>query len=278
MTKPDTIDEATPDSTLRRLRNRTIAVLFIGFVFLTSFFFFFFAAGIWMVTRPFDRRLRLLHRYTSHWAALYLWLFPPWSVTVHGREKIDPDATYVIVSNHQSLVDILVLFLLFRHFKWVSKAELFHIPLIGWNMWLNRYVRLVRGNSKSIRHMYDACEQHLVEGSSILMFPEGTRSPTGRMRDFKEGAFLLAQRKAVPILPLVINGSKNALPKSSLNFHGNTHIELEVLDPIPPEGFTEESIDDLRLRIRELIRERVWEEQEAQSASRGTPRNTDELP
>ena len=183
---------------------------------------------------------------------------------VRGREKIDPHTTYVIVSNHQSLVDILVLFLLFRHFKWVSKAELFQIPLIGWNMWLNRYVRLVRGNRTSIRKMYGACEQHLEEGSSILMFPEGTRSPTGLMRDFKEGAFVLAQRKSVPILPLVINGSKNALPKRSLNFHGMTHVELDVLDPVSPEAFSDETVDDLRLRIREQIRERVWEEQREQ--------------
>ena len=253
----------TTEGAVRRLRNRTIAVIFIAFVFLTSFFFFLVALLIWLTTRPFDRRLRLLHSFTSRWAALYLWLFPPWSVTVRGREKIDPHTTYVIVSNHQSLVDILVLFLLFSHFKWVSKAELFKIPLIGWNMSLNRYVRLVRGNRQSIRKMYGLCEQHLEEGSSILLFPEGTRSPSGLMRDFKEGAFVLAQRKSVPILPLVINGSKNALPKSSLNFHGMSHVELDVLDPISPEEFSEEPVDDLRLRIRELIRERVWEEQSA---------------
>ena len=244
----------------KRAVYRFVAILYITFIFVTSFFFFPFAVLLRLVTAPFDRRLTLLHKFTCFWASLYIWVFPPWSVTVHGREKIDPNKTYVIVSNHQSMVDILAAFTLFTHFKWVSKAELFHIPLIGWNMYLNRYVRLERGRSRSIRKMYAACEHHLKQGSSVFLFPEGTRSSTGKMRAFKEGAFVLAKRLHVPILPLVINGSKNALPKNSLNFHGKTNVHVQVLDEVPPEHFEDLATSELTTYVRELIRTRVAEE------------------
>ena len=249
-----------PATLAQRLLYRFIAVLYIAFVFFTSFFFFLIACAIWLVTRPFDRRLRALHRFTCYWASLYIWIFPPWAVQVEGRENFDNDATYVIVSNHQSLVDILAAFMLFRHFKWVSKAELFRIPLIGWNMSLNRYIRLKRGHKGSIREMYGACETHLKEGSSIFLFPEGTRSETGKMREFKDGAFVLAKRHGIPILPVVINGSKNALPKDSMNFHGHTDVHLRVLPPIPAETFTDTTVEELKSQVRELIRGHVAEE------------------
>jgi len=104
---------------------------------------------------------------------------------VEGREKIRRDATYVIVSNHQSQLDILVLFRLYVHFKWVSKSEIFKIPLIGWNMVMNRYIKLRRGDKESIAQMMADSEERLAEGSSIFIFPEGSRSPDGRLKPFK---------------------------------------------------------------------------------------------
>ncbi|XOV88891.1 MAG: lysophospholipid acyltransferase family protein [Pseudomonadota bacterium] len=247
----------------QRLLYRLIAILFLVFIFVTSLIFFVVALLVWAATAPFDPRRRILHLFTSFWASLYIWVFPPWSVHITGREKFDPTKTYIIVSNHQSMVDILAAFTLFRHFKWVSKAELFRIPLIGWNMSLNRYVKLQRGHKRSIREMYTACERHLAEGSSVFLFPEGTRSATGRMREFKEGAFVLAKRHQLPILPMVINGSKNALPKNSLNYHGRTRVELEVLDELAPEAFAHLTVTELTEMVREQIRCRVVEEQAA---------------
>tara|TARA_B110000914_G_scaffold50933_1_gene43733 strand:- start:77 stop:817 length:741 start_codon:yes stop_codon:yes gene_type:complete len=236
---------------------RLIAILYIAFVFLTSAFFFLVALAIWLTTVLFDKRLWLLHRFTCVWASSYIWLMPPWSVSIKGKENIDANDTYIIVSNHQSLVDILVAFTLFTHFKWVSKAELFNIPLIGWNMSLNRYIRLRRGNNKSVKTMYKACEKHLKQGSSIYLFPEGTRSESGKMRKFKEGAFVLAKRLQKPILPIVINGSRTALPKNSFNFHGETHIEVTVLPPILPESFQEDSAKDLAEQVQHLIKQHI---------------------
>lgn len=242
---------------LQRLLYRLIAVVYIAFVFLTSSVFFIIALLIWLITYPFDKRLWLLHRFTCFWASLYIWVMPPWDVTITGKEHIDPNETYIVISNHQSLVDILVAFTLFFHFKWVSKAELFSIPLIGWNMSLNRYIKLRRGNSKSIKQMYNACETHLNEGSSVYLFPEGTRSETGEMRTFKEGAFVLAKRLHKPILPLVINGSRTAVPKNSFNFHGKTHIRVEVLPPVQPSTFEEETARNLADKMHDMIKDRV---------------------
>ena len=242
---------------VNRLTFRLIAILYIAFVFVTSAFFSLIACAIWLTTVLFDKRLWLLHRFTCYWASLYIWVMPPWSVSIEGKEHIDENETYIIVSNHQSLVDILVAFTLFTHFKWVSKAELFNIPLIGWNMSLNQYIRLRRGNNKSVKTMYRACEKHLNHGSSVYLFPEGTRSESGQMRPFKEGAFVLAKRLQKPILPIVINGSRTALPKNSFNFHGDTHIEVTVLPPISPESFGQASSGELAEQVQRLIGQRI---------------------
>ncbi|MDM8538884.1 lysophospholipid acyltransferase family protein, partial [Desulfobacterales bacterium HSG17] len=153
------------------------------------------------------------------------------------------------------LLDILVAFGLFCHFKWVSKIEIFQIPFIGWNMWLNRYVPLRRGDGESIKKMYMISEERLREGSSVYFFPEGTRSKTGEMRPFKPGAFILAQKLQLPVLPIAISGTRAALPKYSLSFHGAHPITVEVLDEIPYEQFAHLSVDEVAAMVRQTIGE-----------------------
>jgi 1-acyl-sn-glycerol-3-phosphate acyltransferase len=214
---------------------------------------------IWLLTVLFDRRLVWLHMFTSFWACLYLWIMPAWSVAATGRDKIRPGANYIVVSNHQSQLDILVAFRLFFPFKWVSKAEVFRLPFIGWNMVLNRYIRLKRGDKESIRQMMAACEKALARGCSVFFFPEGTRSKTGRLKPFKPGAFILAHQKKLPILAVAINGTKNALPKHSLNFHGQHAIRVEVLEEIPYATFAHLSVEETAERVRQLIAKHVDE-------------------
>jgi 1-acyl-sn-glycerol-3-phosphate acyltransferase len=221
------------------------SLAFWAFITVSSALLFPIALLVWLVTVPFDRRLRVQHAFTCFWASLYTWLNPLWRVTVEGRERIRPGATYVMVANHQSFLDILVLFRLFRHFKWVSKAEMFRIPAIGWNMALNRYVKLTRGSPDSIARMMAACEAHLAAGSSIMIFPEGTRSPDGHLRAFKHGAFTLAQRARVPILPIVVDGTSNALPKHGFVLRGQHAISVRVLDEIPVERICDRPVETL---------------------------------
>jgi 1-acyl-sn-glycerol-3-phosphate acyltransferase len=241
------------------MKNRIISLGILFFIGTTSVLFFIIALVIWAFTVLFDRRLVVLHLFTSFWASLYLWVVPAWSISIKGREKIKRNTTYLVVSNHQSQLDILAVFNLFFHFKWVSKAEIFKLPMIGWNMALNRYIKLKRGVGESVRKMMLQCEKTLAQGSSIYFFPEGTRSRTGLLKPFKTGAFILAHKSKIPILPIVINGTKNALPKHSLNFHGRHAIIVEVLDEVPYNDYAHFSVAETADFIRDKIIEHVDE-------------------
>ncbi len=244
------------------------SLVFWTFLALSSICLYPVALLIWLASAAFDRRRILLHRFTCFWASLYTWTNPAWPVEVRGRERLRPDTAYVMVANHLSLLDILVVFRLFADFKWVSKIENFRVPFIGWNMSLNGYIKLVRGRRESVRAMMDACERTLREGSSIMMFPEGTRSPNGRMRSFKTGAFELALRSHVPILPIVLEGTADALPKRGFVLQGRHPIRLSVLDPIPYEEFSQLSVEALTQRLQDLIASRLEDDRSARSAQR----------
>ncbi|MBI9084914.1 MAG: 1-acyl-sn-glycerol-3-phosphate acyltransferase [Desulfobacterales bacterium] len=245
------------------MTNRFISILFLTFMAASSALFYILAVLIWIFTARIDRRLVGLHMFTSFWACLYLWIMPAWSVSVRDRDKIRRHARYVVVSNHQSQLDILVAFRLFFPFKWVSKAEVFRLPFIGWNMALNGYIKLRRGDKESVRTMMDACERAISRGCSVYFFPEGTRSKTGQLKPFKPGAFILAKNMRVPILPVVINGTHRALPKHSLNFHGRHPIEIRVLDEIPLAAFAHLSVAETADMVRDRIARHVAEHGES---------------
>jgi 1-acyl-sn-glycerol-3-phosphate acyltransferase len=238
---------------------RVLSLLFWTFLTASSILLFPVALLIWLLSAPFDHRLVLLHRFTCFWASLYTWLNPAWPVTVEGREKIRDDRACVIVVNHQSLLDILVLFRIFRHFKWVSKIENFRVPCVGWNMTLNRYIKLRRGDRESVIRMLRACERTIHAGSSIMMFPEGTRSVNGRLRAFKPGAFEIALKTRSPLVPIVLEGTGNALPKRGFVLQGRHPIRLRVLDEIPYESFSSRTPDELAIEVRNLFAKELGE-------------------
>jgi 1-acyl-sn-glycerol-3-phosphate acyltransferase len=237
------------------------------FIVVSSILLFPIAILIWLATLPFDPQLKLLHRFTCFWASLYTWLNPVWRVRVEGRERIRPGIPYVMVANHQSLLDILVLFRLFAHFKWVSKIENFRVPVIGWNMALNRYIRLRRGDRASVEQMMEACERALAAGNPIMMFPEGTRSADGRLKAFKRGAFTLAQRMNTPLLPIVIDGTANALPKRGFVLRGPHRIRIRVLDEIPADSFAKKPVETLVDEVWHLFARHLGEPTIARAAS-----------
>jgi len=229
------------------------STLFWTFMMVSSIALFPIAVALWAFTAPFDRRRLTLHRFTCFWASLYTWLNPFWRVEVVGRENLPRSGTCVMVANHLSTVDILVLFRLFTHFKWVSKVENFRVPFIGWNMRLNRYIALRRGDRRSAADMMREAERQIGEGSSIMMFPEGTRSPTGRLRGFKTGAFELALRCRVPLLPLLIEGSGDALPKRGIVLRGRHRIRVRILPPLAYDTFASLSAKELTEQVQSLF-------------------------
>jgi 1-acyl-sn-glycerol-3-phosphate acyltransferase len=194
---------------------RVYNALYWPYLVLTCVLFFVPAVALWALTL-WDPKKRALHAFTSFWGAHYLAWAPFASVRVEQRELGLRAGTCIYVSNHQSMVDILAIFATHLPYRWVSKRENFFAPFLGWNMWLNGYVPLRRGHLPSIRRMLRRCAAELGAGNSLFVFPEGTRSPDGELRDFYRGAFWLATRHGVPVVPVVVEGTRGILPKQSL--------------------------------------------------------------
>lgn len=231
---------------------RLWSIIFWSFLGLSCVPLFLGALVVCGVTLPFDSRGRVLHLYSCAWAQMYFWVNPLWRLRVEGRQKLPKRGAAVIVSNHESLGDVLVLFGLFRPFKWVSKMSVFNLPFIGWNMRLNRYVGLVRGNKQSVLKMMRACERWLDQGVPVLMFPEGTRSPDGEVKAFKDGAFALAVNNGCPVYPIVLTGTARILPKHGFVLRENANCRIRVLDAVDPSPF-QGDVAALREHVRGQI-------------------------
>jgi len=195
------------------------------------------AVILFVLTVAFDKRRVILHRFSCFWASLYIWLQPLWKVTWEDKEFIKKDQAYVIVSNHQALLDILVIYSLFRHFKWVAKNSLLKLPFLGWNMALNGYIIVKRSDTKSQIKMMKNSERTLKAGSSIMIFPEGTRSPDGKVGRFKRGAFILSEKADVPVIPIALFNMDKAVKKKSLRLNKATDMKAKVFPPVDPKDF-----------------------------------------
>ena len=229
---------------------RVYNALYWPYLALTCVLFFAPALVLWALTL-WDRKKRALHGFTSFWGAHYLAWAPFASVRIEGRELGLSAGPCVYVSNHQSMVDILAAFATHLPYRWVSKAENFYAPFLGWTMWLNGYVPLRRGHLPSIRRMLRRCEARLQSGASLFVFPEGTRSPDGNVQSFFRGAFWIAARNGVPIVPVVIEGTGAILPKSSFLIAPQP-VDVRILPAVDPRAFDG---DDRKLRdhVRALM-------------------------
>jgi 1-acyl-sn-glycerol-3-phosphate acyltransferase len=229
------------------------SLLFWSFIVVSSILLFPISLLLWLTTIAFDDRRWILHRFTSFWASLYTWLNPVWRVRIVGRERLYETGPTVIVANHRSLLDILVLFRLQSHFRWVSKLENFRVPCVGWNMTLCDYIPLRRGDAVSIQAMMRHCDRAIRGGNSIMMFPEGTRSSTDQMRAWKPGAFQIAERNRVPIQPIVVRGTADALPNRGFVLQGRHAISIEILDPIPADEVAALSAEEMTEHVRTIL-------------------------
>lgn len=231
---------------------RCYSIFLLCMTCITAPFFFLIACLIWLLTIWWDTRLVYLHYFTSIWAKFLISLCPEWKTQVLYRERVPKDKPYILVSNHQSGIDILLAFGLYKPFKWLSKIEVFHVPFIGWNMYLNKYVALKRGDRRSVAKMSAEVKKHIEQGSSVYMFPEGSRSTDGKLGSFKTGAFAMAKHFGVGIIPIAIEGTNNALPKSSIMV-GKANMRLTVLDPIEADEVASKTAQQLCEQTREII-------------------------
>ena len=171
------------------------------------------------------------------WARIILWLlFIP--VKVEGRNRLDPKESYVFVANHQGAFDIFLIYgHLNRNFKWMMKYQLRKIPFVGFACAKTHQIFVDKRGPKKIKATYDLARETLQDGTSVTVFPEGSRSFTGHMGVFKKGAFMLADELQLPVVPLTINGSFNIMPRTrDMKFARWHRLTLTIHDPIYPVG------------------------------------------
>lgn len=216
---------------------RLASVLFFTYFFASSAVLVIPAAIICVLTFLFDRNRRLLHYFSCAWGYHYMYINPFWRCHFEGKENIDPNKTYVLIANHQSSADILVIYGLFKPYKWVSKESVFDVPFIGWNLRLNQAVCLKRGDIKSIKNMMRECRAWLDRQASVMLFPEGTRSPDGELQQFRDGAFRLSCESKLPLIPIVINGTHDLLSKHGREVDFRARLDVKILPPIDPAEF-----------------------------------------
>ena len=205
-----------------------------------------------LVTGPFDRGRYIVGYVFRRIGPAMATLNPLWQFRYSGTMPQNPRHPYVVVSNHESFADILLISHLPWEMKWLSKAELFRIPIMGWMMWLAGDIPVKRGFGPSAVEAMERCRKALRQRVSVMIFPEGTRSKTAELLPFKDGAFRLAVEAGVPILPLALSGTGTALPKHGWRF-GRSAAHLRVLEPVDTAGLTLADVPALKARVRDLI-------------------------
>jgi 1-acyl-sn-glycerol-3-phosphate acyltransferase len=208
---------------------------------------------VWISTFWWDRRRLATHMMGTFWAWHYQSLIPFWKLRLEGRKKIPWKRPVVLVANHRSLVDILALYKLRRPFKWTSKDENFKLPFIGMVLSLTNSVRIKRDSMRSGAQFLIQAEKEMLKGSSVLLFPEGTRSRSMEMRPFKEGAFVLAKKMGCGVIPIVHTGSEKTFDRGSWVLKGKTTIHIRVLDEIPAKEVKKQDIKMLIKVVRQSM-------------------------
>lgn len=210
-------------------------------------------ALVFVFTAPFDAGRYAAGRAFRLVAVTAMKLNPLWKLETRGRLS-DPRRPYVVVANHESYADIFLISCFPWEMKWLSKDTVFKIPFMGWMMQMAGDIKLVRGNRDSAADAIVQCRDRLAKKVSIMIFPEGTRSRSGEMLPFKDGAFRLAIETGSPILPIAVAGTRHAMAKGTFKFQ-RAHAIAAHLAPIETTGLTMNDITALKERARVAIDE-----------------------
>ena len=192
------------------------------------------------------------HSISSIWGKSVVWLVPGWKVFVEGKDhlSLQGNKKYVFVANHESATDIFVMYFTNLQFRWLSKASVFKIPLIGRAMRQSGYIPIERGNKVSHKESMEKSAETIKNGIPMLYFPEGTRSETGDLNKFKIGAFKLASETGAEVVPICLLGTKNLLNKGSI-VPGKAEVKVKILEPTTKKP--DENLEDFASRVRDVI-------------------------
>ena len=212
-----------------------------------------------VVCYPFDKKRVVVHR-LSKWITDVVFGLPIFMKReVIGLENIDPHKAYVMVLNHNSMVDILSIYNLPLVFKWVSKKEVYRIPIVGQLLYAHGDIVINRASAKeAMQLVHTRGLEWLKKGASVSIFPEGTRSKDGEIHNFKAGAFILAKDAGVPILPIVLDGTNTMVHKGWL-VNWRNKITIRILPPVSAEDVQSRDIKDIMSQVREDMVEALAE-------------------
>ncbi|HEX2205751.1 MAG TPA: lysophospholipid acyltransferase family protein [Longimicrobium sp.] len=211
-------------------------------------------ALVYVLTAPGDPGRYTVGRWFRRAAVAVTKLNPLWRFRTEGVRIADPRRPYVAVANHESFADIFLISHLPWEMKWLSKEAIFKIPFMGWMMRMAGDIQVRRSEARSRAQALEDCRDRLMKKVSVMIMPEGTRSASGELGEFKDGAFRLAVETGSPILPIAVVGTRHAIAKGSWKV-GRANAVARVLPPIETVGLTLADVPALRERARAMIGE-----------------------
>lgn len=166
-----------------------------------------------------------------------MWFNPFWKIEFHGMENYKKGESRIFIGNHQSFVDMAVLAALPWNMKWISKDGLFKIPILGQMMRMSGHVSVKRGTAAALRSLQDM-KPYINAGIPVMLFPEGTRSRSGELMKFKNGAFMLSEQTTVPVQPILLCGTRNIVPPDSFVAALSGKIVISIMKPVYAQNFS----------------------------------------
>lgn len=208
---------------------------------------------LWLLSWPAGRSSQVVHRWVTLQGKILIKSIPLWRVRFEDVRRCRK-GRYVIIANHQSLLDIPLMHLLGGDFRWVSKIENFRVPVLGLTMKMAGYIAIERGNPESVAGMMKEAARAIEDGASVIVFPEGTRSGSGNVGRFKSGAFRLALETGVQVLPVVIDGTYSVLPRKGILFSSGHPVRMKVLGAVDITGIDEGDPDRIARYFEDMFK------------------------
>jgi 1-acyl-sn-glycerol-3-phosphate acyltransferase len=216
-----------------------------------------------------DREGSIYDKAPRWWAALLV-RAAGIRIRLHNEERMRSGAPRIFVSNHVSWFDVLTLAAVLPRYKFVGKAELFRIPIFGRAASAAGMIAIERENRKSAFESYRLAAERIRDGASVVVFPEGTRGRSYALREFKKGPFVLAVAANAPIIPTIVHGTIEVMPRDSFWIRSNV-VDIHFLDPIPVDGLTYEDRNRLSRAAWAQMAEAMHDLYGVESAASVTP-------